>query len=224
VSTPVAFNVAPSSCFELSLVAAQYRGAAIYQSFVTLNREISLLHPDVLALLYHFGAHSISPILELGPFMGGSTIAIARGCVDSGKGLKVVTVECGGIFEHPTHASGDIVASLRSNLEKHGLTAQTELIVGNSREAATVEQVSKFAATKPFGCLVIDSDGKVKSDIQLYRSMLSPHAYLIVDDYYAPGNPEKEATTRGDIDELVQQGAIDPFGVHGWGTWFGRFL
>ena len=213
----------PSTGFELSLIAAHYRSAEQYESFVQLNRDTSLLHPDVLALLYHFGAHSSSPILEFGPFMGGSTIAIARGLVDGGRGLKVVTVEAGGSFAHPTHATDDIVASLRSNLEKHGLTQQTELVVGHSRDTAIVDRVSEFAKTSTFGCLVIDTDGEVASDIELYQSMLSQHAYLIVDDYYAPGNPEKEATTRRQIDGLVRQRLIKAFGVYGWGTWFGRF-
>ena len=224
MTTPIAFNVAPSSCFDLSLIAAQYRGADLYQSLVQLNQEVSLLHPDVLALLYHFGAHALSPVLEFGPFMGGSTIAIARGLADSGRGQKVVTVECGGAFDHPTHATSDIVGSLRSNLEKHALTSQAEIIVGHNRDAAIVNQVSLLAQASPFGCLVIDTDGEVQSDIDLYRRLLSPKAYLIVDDYYAPGNPEKEATTRREIDELARRGVIEAFGVHGWGTWFGRFV
>jgi predicted O-methyltransferase YrrM len=189
-----------------------------------LNVGISMLHPDVLALLYHLGGHADGPILELGPYVGGSTIAMARGLADAGRNQKIVSVEKGGKYDHPNYPTKDIVASLRANLAKHGVDSRVDLIVGHSRDSATIAQVRQFSRAAPFSCLVIDSDGEVEKDIDLYRAVLAPRAHLVVDDYYSPGAPEKEATTRHQIDELERRGVVESFGVHGWGTWFGRFI
>ena len=214
----------PSSGFEVSLIATQYRATELAAYFYKLNCEVSMLHADVLALLYHFGKYATSPLLELGPFTGGATIAIARGLADAGSGLKVISVELGGASGHPTYATPDIVAGFHSNLGERGLAAHSELVVGYSRDEAVLAEVARLAGTARFGCLLIDSDGHVDADLQLYGPLLSPGALLVVDDYYSPGAPEKEVTTRRELDELAERRVLEPFGVHGWGTWFGKFL
>jgi predicted O-methyltransferase YrrM len=219
----IPFNSLPSTWFDVQLIAAQYRSSDVYPWCDQLNRTISMLHPDVLALLYHFGAKAKGPVLELGPYIGGSTIAIARGLAEGGSGLKVTTVEAGGKLDHADHPSMDIVASLRANLSKHGVKAHCELVVGNSRDPAVVQKVRQAAAGANFGLFVIDSDGRVNDDLNLYRDLLAPRAYLVVDDYYAPGNRDKESITRPQVDDLEKRGLVESFGVHGWGTWFGRF-
>jgi predicted O-methyltransferase YrrM len=221
---PIPITTLPTSGFELSLIATQYRTSSLRKFFVELNEGISMLHPDVLAVLYHFGAYSTGPVLEVGPYIGGSTIAVARGLADARSGLKVTSIEKGGKYDHPNYPTPDIVASLRANLTRYGVASQSNVIVGQSRDDAIVQQVARLSLEARFACFVIDSDGQVEKDIKLYRPTLAPRAYLVVDDYYAPGAPEKEATTRLQIDELERQGIIQSFGVHGWGTWFGRFV
>lgn len=219
----IPFNTLPESGFDLSLIATQYRSSDLSRLFVRLNERISMLHADVLALLYHFGAHSVAPLLELGPYMGGSTIAVARGLADSGRGLRITSVEKGGKYDHPNYPTSDIVASLRANLAEHGVASHSHIIVGHSREPPTVQEVERLSAAAKFGCLIIDSDGQVEDDIRLYGPLLGQRAYLVVDDYYSPGAPEKEASTRHQIDGMVRNGTVEAFGVQGWGTWFGRF-
>lgn len=211
----------PADGFELSLLAAQYRSSGLGAWCGELNRTLSMLHPDVLALLYHFGRYAAAPVLELGPYVGGATVAIARGLADAGRGLGVVSVELGGASSHSQYPTRDIVASLRANLAERGLAPHCRLVVGHSREPATVAQVAPHA---PFGWLLIDADGQVEEDLALYGRLLQPGALLVVDDYYSPGAPEKEAPTQRALDRLAARGAVEPFGVHGWGTWFGRLL
>jgi predicted O-methyltransferase YrrM len=211
----------PECAFEVSLLAAQYRTCPLYPSFLHLNRSLSMLHADVLALLYHFGRYGEAAVLELGAFTGGSAIALARGLADAGNGGKVVSVELGGASSHPQYGTGDIVGAFRRNLEERGLAGYSRLVVGHSRDPAVIAEVARQA---PFACLLIDSDGQVAEDLALYGGLVAPNALLVVDDYYSPGAPEKEATTRRQLDRLAARGLIETFGVHGWGTWIGRFL
>jgi predicted O-methyltransferase YrrM len=210
----------PRSAFDVSLIATQYRSAPLQRFFQDLNADISMLHPDVLALMYHLGKNAQAPILEIGPYMGGSTIAASKGLGDAGSSHSVVSVEMGGSYEHPTYATKDIVASLRANLDKYEVAERVKLFVGHSRDAALIESISRLGLR--FGVMMIDADGHVVEDLMLYRRMLLPGCLLVVDDYFAPGAPEKEATTRHQLDELEQAGTVESFGVHGWGTWFGR--
>lgn len=218
-------SVMPTTSFELSLLATQYRSDPLHNFFSELNDRISMLHPDVLALLYHFGMNATSPLLELGPYVGGSTISMARGIAAGGASVHVTSVEMGGRYDHPTYATTDIVQSLRDNLKQYGVDARVNLIVGHSRDRPVLEEVAAVVEREgPFGCFVIDADGKVDEDVALYRRFLVSKCYLVVDDYYAPGAPEKEATTRSQLVALERQNVVESFGVYGWGTWFGRFV
>jgi cephalosporin hydroxylase len=220
----IPFDRLPVTAFELSLVATQYRASTLHSSFVQLNADISMLHPDALALLYHLAAFSLGPVLELGPYTGGSTIALARGLAASGRGLKTTSIEIGGRYDHPNYPTSDIVASLRANVLKHGLQSHVNVVVGDARDPAVVREVKRLSEGMRFALLVIDSDGQVERDVNLYCPFLSSRAYLVVDDYYSPGAPEKEAPTRSQLDNLAKRGVVESFGVHGWGTWFGRFI
>ena len=218
-------SVMPSTSFDLSLLAAKFRSDPLQEFFNELNRSISMLHPDVLALLYHFGATAKGPLLELGPYVGGSTIAMAKGRLDGEKNARITSVEMGGQYDHPKYATTDIVESLRANLKMYGVERNVNLIVGHSRDKAVLERVADVHEEEgPFACLVIDADGQVEEDISLYKHFLAERCYLVVDDYYAPGAPEKEATTRNQLAALEGRHVIESFGVHGWGTWFGRFI
>jgi len=181
-----------------------------------------MLHPDVLVLLHHFGHYVEGPILELGPYSGGSTIALAKGLVARKRPSRIVSVERGGSYAHPTLASDDILADLKKNLQGYDVADVVEIVEGVSRDPQTVEEVKRRAGNEQFGLLVIDADGCVQQDLSVYRSVLCPDAYLVVDDFYAPGCLEKEATTSAELNALERDGVVRSFGVYGWGTWLGR--
>lgn len=218
-------NAMPTTPFDLSLLASQYRSASVYPLFRELNERISMLHPDALALLYHYGAHAEGPVLEFGPYIGGSTIALARGAVDIGNSARVTSVELGQDYRHPTHVTTNIVESLAANLKSYGVDERVNLIVGHSRDQSVLDSVkSVFDDTGPFSCFVIDADGYIEEDLALYKRFLAPRCHFVVDDYFSPGAPDKEATTRSQLAALERRGLVEPFGVYGWGTWFGRLV
>jgi len=56
----------------------------VRQRLEKVGRVASMLHIEVLLLIYHFARFSAGNILEIGPYDGGSTIAAAFGARDSG--------------------------------------------------------------------------------------------------------------------------------------------
>ncbi len=55
----------------------EYRSAEVRQRLEIVGREASMLHMDVLLLIYHFARFGAGNVLEIGPYVGGSTIAAA---------------------------------------------------------------------------------------------------------------------------------------------------
>lgn len=180
----------------------------------------SMLHVDVLLLLRLMGLATKTTVLEIGPYIGGSTIAIAEGLKKRG-GPPLLSIEAGGSYDHPEYPSSDIVSDLRANVAAAGLDAFSSIIVGYSDSAAVIEQF-KAQAKSPLNFLFVDADGDIERDIRLYGPFLSEHALLAFDDYNAPGAREKELVTKQYVDEQVAKGVFEEFGVFGWGTWFGR--
>ena len=162
----------PQSAVELSLAAVKYRHTPIYQFFIELNQRIAMLHPDVLALLHYIGANATFPILELGPYIGGSTIAMAKGIASGDRSLKITTVEKGEGYVHEKLTTTDIITSLRDNLLRHEVEDRVNIVVGHSRDQAIVQQVAEHAKTTKFGCMVMDADGRVDDDLRCYGSLL----------------------------------------------------
>lgn len=221
----IEFDPAPNDAVNLSFLVPHYRSFPIYGELCNLSdprHQLSMLHPDVLALLYHFGCFGKGNILELGPFVGGSTIALALGMRGRATPQRIVSVEIGGSYEHITLGTDNIVRDLNKNLENSGVRKLVDLVIGNSRDKDVVNQVTSLTGPKSIGLIFADTDGHVANDLQLYEKLLCSDAYLIVDDYYAPGASEKAEITRTDIDKLTAEGSIECLGVYGWGTWVGR--
>src|SRR5690242_13236986 len=82
--------------FELLRTLMEYRSSDTRHRLEKVGRAASMLHMDVLLLIYHFAKSSRGNILEIGPYVGGSTIAAALGARESSIQKKIVTVEGGG--------------------------------------------------------------------------------------------------------------------------------
>ena len=61
----------------------EYRNQEIRHRLEKVGRAASMLHLDVLLLIYHFARFGTGNILEIGSYMGNSTIAAAFGARDS---------------------------------------------------------------------------------------------------------------------------------------------
>jgi hypothetical protein len=71
--------------------------------------------------------------------------------------------------------------------------------------------------------LVIDADGNVKRDLDLFHDLLADGCWIVIDDYYMPGAKSKAVLTKPQVNALVSAGQLEPLGLYGWGTWIGRW-
>src|SRR5688572_33198105 len=103
----------------------------------------SMLSIDVLVLIYHMAKMSQGAILEIGSFLGASSIAAGLGARDSGKPRKFLSIEPGGRLRDHRLATKDIFRDLKRNLARADLLETVTPINASSfdkRAVATVKQ------------------------------------------------------------------------------------
>jgi predicted O-methyltransferase YrrM len=205
---------------ELMYKLMEYRSHEIRHRLEKVGRAASMLHMDVLLLIYHFARFGPGNILEIGPYIGGSTIAAAFGVRDSGVSKKILSIEAGGRLKHFRLSSRNIIKDLKKNLARFGVTEDITLINGRSFDEATISAVRQTLGSGEVGLFIFDADNNVRRDLDCYGDLLSDRCWLVIDDYFGPA---KAAPLRAQVDELVSTGRIVPFGYYGWGTWIGQW-
>ena len=93
---PITQIASYNDCLDLMHRVMAYRHEPIHSELMKIRDKYSMLHVDVLVLVYHFARLCSGAILEIGAFVGGATIAAALGVRDSGQKKKLITVEPGG--------------------------------------------------------------------------------------------------------------------------------
>jgi len=73
---------------ELLRKLMEYRSSDVRHRLEKVGREASMLHIDVLLLIYHFARFGAGNVFEIGPYIGGSTIAAAVALRESGAPRK----------------------------------------------------------------------------------------------------------------------------------------
>jgi predicted O-methyltransferase YrrM len=205
---------------ELLRTLMEYRSAEMRQRLEKVGREASMLHVDVLLLIYHFARFSAGDVLEIGPYVGGSTIAAAFGARESGTQKQIVTIEAGGSVKHFRLSSRNIIKDLKKNLARFGVAEDVTLINGRSSDQAIISEVHQRLDSREIGLLVFDADNNVRRDLDCYGDLLNDACWLVIDDYFGPA---KAAPLRTQVDALVSEGRLVPFGYYGWGTWVGQW-
>jgi len=199
----------------------EYRSHQIRQQLVKVGSEASMLHLDVLFLIYHFAKVATGDILEIGPYVGGSTIAAALGARDSEGAKRIISVEPGGRFEHFKIPSKNIFKDLKKNLARFGVLNDITLVNGRSFDETTKLAIRQNFREGDVGLFIFDADDNVRRDLDYYGDLLSDRCWLVIDDYFGPG--AKAVPIRSQVDELVSAGRLLPFGYYGWGTWIGQW-
>jgi len=179
-------------------------------------KSISMLHIDTLLLLNLFGKAAKKGILEIGSYVGGSTISAA---LDSN--VQVVAVEPGGTFkEQPSLPSNNIIEDFISNIVSWDVDKKIKLVRGVSYDKLVVEKVNNLLHSVDL--FILDADGLIERDIQTYHHLLEKNCIVVIDDYVS--NDAKSKQVRESVDKLVFNKTLEPFGVFMWGTWFGKYL
>jgi predicted O-methyltransferase YrrM len=182
-------------------------------------REVSMLHPETLAALHLLAARTQGAVLEIGPYIGGSTIAIAS--ATRGR-VPFVTIEHGGAHDHPTLPTRDTVADLKKNLDRAGLADAVQILVGISRAPGMKARVTDALGGRLITLCMIDADGRVGLDIEAYQDLMAEDCVLVLDDYETldEGNV-KQSLVKSWVLEAERAGRVTRLGVLPWSTWFG---
>jgi predicted O-methyltransferase YrrM len=201
----------------------EYRREPIAKELERIRHKHSMLHLDVLLLIYYFARTTAGSILEIGSYLGGGTIAAAWGVRDSGRDRTIVSIEVGGACEHPRLPTKNILKDLKKNLAKRGISERVTLLEGLSQDKNVAVSVNKNLTPRSVDLLIIDADGDIKGSLDLYGYLLSENCWLVIDDYYCPAPGSKDVIVRPQIHALVNAGQLETLGYYGWATWVGRW-
>lgn len=215
-STPI------EDCLELMQRLVEYRHQKALHHRLMKAADHSMLDIDVLILIYHFAKIAKGDVLEIGAFLGASTIAAGLGVRDSDSQRKIISIELGGRLKDHRLATRDIFKDLKKNLSRAGLLDAVTLINGSSFEEKTITTVQEMTGPGEIGLFVFDADANVRRDIDCYGERFGPGCWVVIDDYFSA--TDKGGPTRAQVDELVAAGRLQQLGLYGWGTWVGRWL
>jgi predicted O-methyltransferase YrrM len=211
-----------SDCLELMQRLIEYRYQKALHHQIGKAGDHSMLAVDVLVLIYHFAKISEGSILEIGSFVGGSTVAAGLGARHSGRQKKIISIEPGGRLKDHKLATKDIFKDLKKNLARAGLLDAVTLINGLSFDTTTIAAVRAMVGPSEIGLFIFDADANVRRDIDCYGDRFSPGCWVVIDDYISES--DKGGPTRAQVDELVAADRLQPLGFYGWGTWIGRWV
>jgi len=201
----------------------QYRHESIHSELLKIRDKYSMLHLDVLILIYHFAKICSGQILEIGAFVGGATMAAAFGVRDSGQSKKLIAIEPGGSVKHKRLGTRNILRDLERNLARQRVSEMVTLIKGRSFDEATIHAVNERVGRDKIGLLILDADAAKRRDVECYRDKFVDNCWMVIDDCYGIDSNEKITPSRADVDALVAAGLLEPLGFYGWSTWVGRW-
>ncbi len=212
-----------SDSLSLMYVLMQYRHEAIHSKLLKIRDKHSMLHLDVLILVYHFAKICSGNILEIGAFVGGATIAAAFGVRDSGTQKKLIAIEPGGSVKHKRLGTRNIFRDLERNLARQRVSELVTTIKGRSFDPATISAVNEKLGADKVGLLILDADAAKRRDIECYRERFADGCWMVIDDYYGTDTNAKITPSRADVDALATAGYLEQLGFYGWSTWVGRW-
>ncbi len=195
---PITQAAGYNDCLDLMHRVMAYRHEPIHSELMKIRDKYSMLHVDVLILVYHFAKVCSGAILEIGAFVGGATIAAALGVRDSGQEKKLITIEPGGSVKHKRLGTRNILRDLERNLARERVANMVKLVI-------------------------LDADAAKRRDVDCYRDKFAEGSWMVIDDIYGADANEKITPSRADVDALVAEGLLDPLGFYGWSTWIGRW-
>jgi len=207
-----------SDCLSLMRTLMRYRQEPIHSTLLKIRDKYSMLHLDVLILIYHFAKICSGSILEIGAFVGGATIAAGFGVRDSGQQKKLIAIEPGGSVKHKRVGTRNIFRNLERNLARQRVSEIVTLIKGRSFRPETISAVHQALGSDELGLLILDADAGKRRDIECYRDKLAEGCWMVIDDYSEAGSNLKSSQSRAEIDALVAAGTLEPLGFYGWST------
>ena len=215
------FRAQTAECFELMQRLIEYRYDKPLHHQLMKAADYSMLDIDVLVLIYHMAKICEGHILEIGSFLGASTVAAGLGARASGREKKFISIEPGGELKDHRLATRNIFKDVTKHVARAGLANSVTLLNGFSFDQNVVARVKADFRPGDVGLFIFDADANVRRDIDCYGDLLADGSWMVIDDYISA--TVKAGPTRTQVDELVTAGRLRPLGFYGWGTWVGRW-
>ena len=210
-----------AECLELMQRLIEYRYDKPLHHQLMKAADYSMLSEDVLVLICHMAKICDGGILEIGSFLGASTVAAGLGVRVSGREKKFISIEPGGALRDHKLATKNIFKDLTKHVGRAGLANAVTLLNGSSFDPNIISSVKSHFGPGEVGLFIFDADANVRRDIDCYGELLADGCWMVIDDYISA--TDKAGPTRMQVDELTAQGRLMPLGFYGWGTWVGRW-
>lgn len=191
---------------------------AINENTLAEISQISMLRTDALEALADLATQAKGGILEVGPYIGGSTLALALG---NTAGNPHAVIEVGGAQAHARLPSDDIIGDWHLNMARFGFPTAAAMFPGWTYQRTV--RAAALAHSGSVGLFFLDADGRVSAALRQFAGHMRDDCILAIDDYLAHEALEKQAQVKPWIDEQVRIGRLIQCGVVGEGTWIGRF-
>jgi predicted O-methyltransferase YrrM len=211
-----------AACLELMERLIEYRYDKPLHHQLMKAADYSMLSIDVLVLIHHMAKVCDGGILEIGSFLGASTVAAGLGVRASGQQKQFVSIEPGGRLKDHKLATRNIFKDLTKHVARAGLLDSVTLIQGSSLDENVIATVNDRFAPREIGLFIFDADANVRRDIDRFVDRFADGCWMVIDDYISATN--KAGPTRAQVDELTAEGRLRPLGFYGWGTWVGRWI
>jgi predicted O-methyltransferase YrrM len=210
-----------AECLELMQRLIAYRYDKPLHHQLMKAADYSMLAEDVLVLICHMAKICEGSILEIGSFLGASTVAAGLGVRASGRQKKFISIEPGGALKDHKLATRNIFKDLTKHVARAGLADGVTLLNGSSFDPDIIATVKLNFGPGDVGLFIFDADANVRRDIDCYGGLLADGCWVVIDDYISA--TDKAGPTRDQVDELVAAGRLRALGFYGWGTWVGRW-
>jgi hypothetical protein len=185
-------------------------------------RPATMLGIPQLNALRLFARLADGPVLEIGPYIGGSTSALGYGIRENARRPPLHTVEPGGAHpSHPTLPSADILADLRRHLTGRHLWDVVTLHAGFSWDVTVRRAIIDALEGQAIAVFFVDADGGLARDLSFWAPYLREDCVVVFDDYERdPENP-KTSLVSDCVDAQVARGTVRPFTLLN-ATWVGQ--
>lgn len=177
-------------------------------------RKVSMLDTPVLERLQKLAREGEGGIMEIGSYIGGSTIALASGHMGR---RKHAVIDCGGSYpDQPFLPSDDILRDWRANVSTFGVSDHVKLFEGWSTDSRVFRPA--IAHCGSIGLFFFDGDGRCAEQFAVFARYMKPGCVIVLDDYVT-ADGGKADLVRPWVDAMTERGVFGPGELIG-GTWF----
>jgi len=180
--------------------------------------SISMLHITALEKINSYAMRSKGDIVEVGAYIGGSTIALSKGTI-----FKVHTFEKGGSYTtHPHLPTDDILRDLNLNIKK--FNADNVFVIPHTTDSKDGMSCLRLQLEdRKIGLLLLDADGNIESLLSDLSKYMLDGTLVVIDDYLIIDGLMKSDITNSQVNRLIEAGVLTTDCVVGWGTWFRKY-